>query len=87
MFYSNSVKIGSFDSVDMQKFPFVTIQFKFSTDSLADLSLCSLTFSVLSPEIVCILEKDAENIFIYLYASRNQTKVEQLKAFAIKPYM
>ena len=46
--------------VDVEKYPFVTIKFKFkfSTDSLTYLSLYSLTLSVLSPEIVCIAEKD-----------------------------
>ena len=45
---------------------------------LSDLSLCSLTFSVLSPRILCVEENDLENIFIQLYASRNQTRVEWL---------
>ena len=62
--------------VDVPKSPIFTIYFKFSTDSLTGLSLHSLTISVLSPEIVCVVDKGLENICIYLHASRNQNQVE-----------
>ena len=66
-------------SVDLQNFPFVTFWFKFLTDSHADLSLHSLTLSVLSPETVCVVEKDLENInyiFVTILQSHSGGKIE-----------
>ena len=53
------------------KYPVLTIECKFSTDSLYGLLLYLLIFSVLTPQFLCFVEKDLKIFSIHLFASRN----------------
>ena len=67
--------------VDVEKYPFVT---KFSTDSLTDLSLyIHLHFQCCRLKLYASRRRIWKIFFIYMYASGNQTQVEQLNVFAI----
>ena len=72
--------------VDVEKYPFVTIlfEFKFSNDSLTDLSFCiHLHFQCCRLKLYASRRRIWKIFFIDMYAYGNQTQVEQLNVFAI----